>query len=276
MKELSTPNAAQEGNQRRGSLIPMRYMIGIVCVLAILVLGIVTPDILQYRAQLAERNSMSGLCLDSKIQISLTNSAGKGVNTNLTVVLDGSNTNVSLTLSGATGSEIIARVLLSNPNATSTATNAPSPAGFSPAPMPATTTPFEPYARLVTLLLSIISVLGLFFAYFVRKSLHETEEALEKRFDRNMDLWKEEQKTVAVQAAQVTSDAKEISLKLEEVKKLSQQLKEVTDELDRAEKKTSQKSAGKAEVAQASNALDAQMQEPLPAVETPNQPANNP
>lgn len=276
MKESSTTNAAQEGNERRGNLIPMRYMIGIVTVLAILVLGIVTPDILQYRAQVAALGSVQ---LDSKILISVTNAAGKGINTNLTIALNGSNTNVSFTLFGAAGSEVTAHVLLNGLTSLTSAsilTNIPPPPTSSPSLMPATANPFEPYARLVTLLLSIVSVLGLFFAYFVRKSLHETEEALERRFDRNMELWKAEQKTVAAQAAQVTSDANEISKKLQEVKELSRQLKEVTDELNQADEKRSQKSAGKAEVAQAMSALDAQLPDPSPAAADPKPPANKP
>jgi uncharacterized small protein (DUF1192 family) len=269
MKELPAPNAAHEGNQRRDNLMPMRYVIGIISVLVILVLGIVTPDILQYRAQLAERSSTSGSYLDSKILISLTNAVGKGVNTNLILVLGGTNTNVSLALSGAAGSEIVARVVLCNPISAGIVTNAPPPTIFSPAPM---TTPFEPYARLVTLLLSIVSVLGLFFAYFVRKSLHETEEALEKRFDRNMELWKTEQKTVAAQAAQVTADANEVKLRVQEVNELSRQIKEVTAELDRTDKQAAQKSSSKAEVAQASSVLDAQISDPSKAAVAPESP----
>lgn len=98
---------------------------------------------------------------------------------------------------------------------------------------------FETYARLVTLFLAIVSVLGVFFGYFVRKSIRETEEDIEKRFDRNMDLWKKERGELL---KQYEDDAKKLREKLAIVTKLEEGLREILETRAQEERHRAQSS----------------------------------
>ena len=99
---------------------------------------------------------------------------------------------------------------------------------------------FETYARLVTLFLAIVSVLGVFFGYFVRKSIRETEEDIEKRFDRNMDRWKEERDALL---KQYKGTADELSEKLVTVNDLEKRLREALDDWDQSKRNLAQSNA---------------------------------
>jgi hypothetical protein len=55
---------------------------------------------------------------------------------------------------------------------------------------------FESYGRLITLLVALLSALGVFFGYFVRRSIRDTEEDMDNRLTKNMDAWKEERKGI--------------------------------------------------------------------------------
>ena len=96
---------------------------------------------------------------------------------------------------------------------------------------------FETYARLVTLFLAIVSVLGVFFGYFVRKSIRETEEDIEKRFDRNMDLWKKERDDLL---KQYEDDANKLREKLTIVTKLEEGLREILENRAQAKRPLAQ------------------------------------
>lgn len=92
---------------------------------------------------------------------------------------------------------------------------------------------FEGYARLVTLFIGVASVLGLFFGYFVRKSIRETEEDVDKRFDRNFALWEKERTTLL---DQYKTDAATLKEQIEVSKNLEQKMRsdmqELTDALE--------------------------------------------
>jgi uncharacterized membrane-anchored protein YhcB (DUF1043 family) len=47
---------------------------------------------------------------------------------------------------------------------------------------------FETFGRLITLILAVVSVLGVFFGFFVRKSIREVEEDMEKKVDRQVEM----------------------------------------------------------------------------------------
>ena len=120
-----------------------------------------------------------------------------------------------------------------NTSQTGNATNVPQPSATTPV-FPTSATFFESYARLITLLLSIISVLGLFFGYFVKKSLTETEAEIENRFERRMDAWKEEREKLQTD---YTSDAKRLQEMLLEVEKLEFRLQQALETWDDANRR---------------------------------------
>ncbi|HEX8296775.1 MAG TPA: hypothetical protein VF593_10765 [Chthoniobacteraceae bacterium] len=114
----------------------------------------------------------------------------------------------------------------------STAPSIPAPPSttalpLSGAPM-ATVQLFETYARLVTLFIGVASVLGLFFGYFVRKSLRETEEDVDKRFDRSLTLW-EKERTALLE--QYKADAAILKVQIETSKNLEEKMRSDMREL---------------------------------------------
>jgi hypothetical protein len=66
---------------------------------------------------------------------------------------------------------------------------------------------FETYGRLLTMLLAFLSVLGVFFGYFVRKSLREVEEDMRLHVTQTMEFWEKEKKRLS---DEVESELKEI------------------------------------------------------------------
>lgn len=95
---------------------------------------------------------------------------------------------------------------------------------------------FETYARLVTLLLALVSVLGVFFGYFVRKSLRETEDDLDKRFDRQMMLWEKERDALLKRYG---DDADELEKSIKTVTTLEKQMRDSFEDLNSAKERYS-------------------------------------
>jgi uncharacterized membrane-anchored protein YhcB (DUF1043 family) len=55
---------------------------------------------------------------------------------------------------------------------------------------------FEAYGRLITLIVGLVSALGIFGGYFIRKSIKETEEDVEKKLKESLAKWEEERKEI--------------------------------------------------------------------------------
>jgi len=122
---------------------------------------------------------------------------------------------------------------------------------------------FETYARLVTLFLALVSVLGVFFGYFVRKSIRETEEEVDKRFDRNMALWEKEKDGLIKKYGE---DATQLKSSLAVVDQLEQRLREALKESEAAKERYQKPPPPAAkEVTKASAELDAQLEPPTGA-----------
>jgi ABC-type multidrug transport system fused ATPase/permease subunit len=123
-----------------------------------------------------------------------------------------------------------------------TTTNTTQVVNNTPLPSPNTNI-FETYARLVTLFLALVSVLGVFFGYFVRKSIRETEEDIDKRFERNLKLWESERDSLLTK---YKDDAKELKEKLAIVNELEKRLREAIDTWDDANRRYAQAGAAPA------------------------------
>ena len=93
---------------------------------------------------------------------------------------------------------------------------------MSPVLEPKSSEIFDTYGKLITMLLGFISVLGVFFGYFVRKSLREAEEDLRDHVKLSMDLWEKEKDRLSA----------EVSNKLKEIAKDQGQQKTKADEFD--------------------------------------------
>lgn len=141
-----------------------------------------------------------------------------------------------------------------------TVINASSPTISAGSAMPPTSTAqlFEAYARLVTLLLGVASVLGLFFGYFVRKSLRETEEDVDKRFDRSLALWEKERATLL---DQYKADATKLEAQIKISETLEKKMHELMQELTDALQSTRQSNEQPATViGDAASKVDAQLE----------------
>ena len=128
---------------------------------------------------------------------------------------------------------------------------------------------FETYGKLLTMLLGFISVLGVFFGYFVRKSLREVEEDLRDHVALSMDLWEKEKDRLS---GEVTSKLKEINRHQQQQAKLVAEFdktlersKKALEALEAAAKSEEQKLAGGGgRTATAAAALDADATIPKP------------
>ena len=128
---------------------------------------------------------------------------------------------------------------------------------------------FETYGKLLTMLLGLVSVLGVFFGYFVRKSLREVEEDLRGHVQQNMDFWGKERDRLS---NEVSGKLKEIAEQRQQQEKLSQEFektaersKQVLEALEAAAKAEQQKLTGDtARTATAAAAIDADETIPKP------------
>lgn len=263
MEEKTSAEPSHE-TKRKQEPMPKRYVFGIVLLLLIIVMGMLAPDVLRYMARTPIGAPASSVWLSSAIQLGITNADGSGGGTNLTSVLKRSagnaGTNFSLSVTGASVVNVSAQVslVLTGVAPSIVGTNTAQTSGES-AGVATSASFFEAYARLITLLLSMVSVLGLFFAYFVRKSLRETEEDLERRFESSMKSWQAGQKKIA---AQVTADAREIHERLKTVKDLEAKLNEAMDAVERADRQDAlTRPPTQVQVSRASETLDEQVAE---------------
>lgn len=85
---------------------------------------------------------------------------------------------------------------------------------------------FETYGKLLTMLLGLISVLGVFFGYFVRKSLREVEEDLRGHVQQNMDFWGKERDRLS---SDVARQLKDIGEQRQQQEKLSQEFEKTVE-----------------------------------------------
>lgn len=253
--------------------IPHRYIWGALSLFLVLVAGIILPDLLQYwSSQQANKGSCAINGQRSVIEIVITNDVGGILTTNILVPIgNGTNTTIVsyVTNSPSINVRIIASQTASQLALNVMSTNVPQvmPGAITTQPMQASASFFEAYARLITLMLSILSVLGLFFAYFLRKSLHEIEDGVEKRVDRTLKSWEEDQIKIK---KQIASDADETKKMYDEtsklyinIKKLEEGLTDAMDELDRAKQREidAKSSSNQDVVADASGALDQELSE---------------
>lgn len=128
---------------------------------------------------------------------------------------------------------------------------------------------FETYGKLLTMLLGLVSVLGVFFGYFVRKSLREVEEDLRGHVQQSMDFWGKERDRLS---SEVSGKLNEIAEQRQQQEKLSQEFektversKQVLEALEAAAKAEQQKLTGDtARTATAAAAIDADETIPKP------------
>lgn len=128
---------------------------------------------------------------------------------------------------------------------------------------------FETYAKLLTMLLGFVSVLGVFFGYFVRKSLREVEEDLRGHVALSMDLWAKEKDRLS---GEVAAKLKEISKHQQQQAKLVAEFEKTLDRskqalqaLEAAAKSEEQKLTGGAgRTASAAATIDADNSIPQP------------
>gem|GEM_PF-5077693 len=135
------------------------------------------------------------------------------------------------------------------------------------APLPSTVTSptaataqlFESYARLITLFLGLASVLAVFFGYFVRKSIRETEEDVDNRLERSLKLWEKEKTSLL---DQYKADCEKLEKKIGEAEALEKGTRKLMNELTDA-LQTSRQTPGLANttVADAASAVDAQLED---------------
>jgi hypothetical protein len=85
---------------------------------------------------------------------------------------------------------------------------------------------FETYGKLLTMLLAFASVLGVFFGYFVRKSLREVEEDLRGYVQQSMDFWGNERDRLS---SEVAGKLKEINEQGQQQAKLSQEFEKIIE-----------------------------------------------
>lgn len=109
--------------------------------------------------------------------------------------------------------------------------------------MPASTEPksseiFETYGKLLTMLLAFVSVLGVFFGYFVRKSLRDVEDDMRRQVADTMGFWEKEKNRVF---GQLDSKLAEVTTRQVEVDKTIANSKQALEALQVAAKAEGQK-----------------------------------
>lgn len=80
---------------------------------------------------------------------------------------------------------------------------------------------FESYARFLTLLVGLVSVLGFFLGFFIRRSIRETEEDMDKRLTKSVEGWRDERKEIR---QSYTEQSEKLEKKLKEVEALEENL----------------------------------------------------
>lgn len=112
------------------------------------------------------------------------------------------------------------------------------------------------------MLLAFVSVLGVFFGYFVRKSLREVEEDLRGHVTQNMDFWEKEKNRLS---SEVTAKLTEIEKQQSEFKQMIARGEPLLKALEAAAKAESQKLTDQtARTATAVAAIDADNSIPGP------------
>ena len=136
------------------------------------------------------------------------------------------------------------------------------PTQLSPSTEPKPSEIFETYGKLLTMLLAFVSVLGVFFGYFVRKSLRDVEEDMRRQVTDTMGFWEKEKKRFF---DEVTSTLAEVKKQQSEVEKTIASSKQVLEVLQASAKAESQKPPNEAGLAAtAVAAIDADNTIPAP------------
>jgi len=121
---------------------------------------------------------------------------------------------------------------------------------------------FETYGRLLTMLLAFVSVLGVFFGYFVRKSLREVEEDTRRQLRQTIAFWEKEKNLLS---SEVTTKLAEVRTQQAEVEKMITSSKQVLEVLQTSAKAEAQKPPSEAGLAAtAVAAIDADISIPAP------------
>ena len=114
---------------------------------------------------------------------------------------------------------------------------------------------FETYGKLLTMLLAFVSVLGVFFGYFVRRSLREVEEDLRGHVQTTLDLWGRRYEELA---SGVTTQLEEIGRQKTEFEEIVRNSRKVLEALEAEAKSREQENAPPvAPVKDAAAAIDA-------------------
>lgn len=121
---------------------------------------------------------------------------------------------------------------------------------------------FETYGKLLTMLLAFVSVLGVFFGYFVRKSLREVEEDMRQQVKDNMGFWEKERDRFFGEA---NSKLAEVTRQQSEVNKIIASNTKVLEVLQVSAKAEGQKPSNEAGLAASAVAeIDADNTIPAP------------
>lgn len=98
---------------------------------------------------------------------------------------------------------------------------------------------FESYARFITLLVGLVSVLGFFLGFFIRRSIREHEEDIDKKLAKSVEGWKDEQTAIKQsykeQSEKLDSKIREVDALKEGVSDLERRLKDRLKELNESE-----------------------------------------
>jgi flagellar motility protein MotE (MotC chaperone) len=133
---------------------------------------------------------------------------------------------------------------------------------------------FESYARFLTLLAGLVSVLGFFLGFFIRRSIRETEEDIDKRVNARLESWGV---SYSDQSAKLETKLKEVEALETRLDALEARFRKTLESLEESQKEYEH---GTPEVipdaAEVARKLDSEMERSESQAELPEQEANDP
>lgn len=128
---------------------------------------------------------------------------------------------------------------------------------------------FDAYGRLLTLLVAMISIMGVFFGYFVRRTIREVEEDVEKRLTKSLDGWEKERNDIKGDYAKSKEQLESGIIKVSELEQKADNLQKLMDKrltlLDEAIKRYQEPPVTtKPDIQRAIEELDKDLQAPQP------------
>jgi hypothetical protein len=94
---------------------------------------------------------------------------------------------------------------------------------------------FEVYGKLVTMLLGFISIIGVLFGYFVRRSLREVEDDIRGAVEHRVVLWEKEKDALSTSTKEQLGQAREELNAFKKMKEEGERLVKALGEIEKAE-----------------------------------------